>query len=177
MQLHYYLIAFCISLLCSTTVLSYSTPPTRGLLTRSTDKQPFLPQPHADGSYCPTIAVSVHVQELLYAAYVDAFYYEKNLTYAFSAFISPSLIQHNPFIGQGSAAALAATAPLAEAELTVLHVAFQANIGWIHYKVEAPGRPPTAAVDLLRYEGSCAVEHWDVIEALPANATNPLALF
>jgi len=29
----------------------------------------------------------------------------------------------------------------------------------------------------VRFEESCVVEHWDVIEELPANATNPLALF
>jgi len=35
------------------------------------------------------------------------------------------------------------------------------------------GNPLTVAVDIYRFEGSCMVEHWDAIEGLPANSTNP----
>jgi hypothetical protein len=30
---------------------------------------------------------------------------------------------------------------------------------------------------MWRWNGTCIQEHWDAIETLPANATNPIALF
>jgi predicted SnoaL-like aldol condensation-catalyzing enzyme len=47
----------------------------------------------------------------------------------------------------------------------------------IHYKFAAPNSPLLAFMDLWRFNGTCMEEHWDVIEALPADATNPIALF
>ncbi|KAN0078640.1 hypothetical protein V8E54_005153 [Elaphomyces granulatus] len=35
------------------------------------------------------------------------------------------------------------------------------------------GLPLTVVVEIYRFNGSCMVGHWDAIEALPANSTNP----
>ena len=35
----------------------------------------------------------------------------------------------------------------------------------------------TAIVDLFRFNGSCIVEHWDVIESVDNATTNPIALY
>ena len=40
-----------------------------------------------------------------------------------------------------------------------------------------PDTPFSALVDIYTFEGTCIVKHWDVLTQLPANATNPLALF
>jgi len=36
---------------------------------------------------------------------------------------------------------------------------------------------PIALADIYRMDGTCIVEHWDVTQARPANATNPIAMF
>lgn len=39
------------------------------------------------------------------------------------------------------------------------------------------GGEPAAVVDVVRFEGTCIMEHWDVIQERPGNATNSNALF
>ena len=58
-------------------------------------------------------------------------------------------------------------------------MALDGDSGWIHYKDATlfGVTRPTAIVDIVRFEDSCLVEHWNVIQELPANATNSLALF
>lgn len=34
-----------------------------------------------------------------------------------------------------------------------------------------------ALIDLFRMEGTCIVEHWDISQLKPADATNPIAMF
>ena len=35
---------------------------------------------------------------------------------------------------------------------------------------------PVAFADVFRFEGGCIVEHWDVLEELPDNATSEFSL-
>lgn len=60
---------------------------------------------------------------------------------------------------------------------TVLRQSFDNNIGFAHVRVDEPGEEPIALADIYRMEGTCIVEHWDVTQARPANATNPIAMF
>ena len=59
----------------------------------------------------------------------------------------------------------------------VLRQNFDNNIGFAHVRVNQEGEAPLALADIYRMEGTCIVEHWDVTQYLPANATNPIALF
>lgn len=129
-------------------------------------------------AYCPPYAASAYEQEQLFNAYVQLFYIEKNVTEALETYVAEDYIQHNPYLSSGRAPAEAVLPGLlAPATITIIHTVFQSPIGVVHFRVDEDGSPPTAFVDILRYNGSCIQEHWDVIEALPANATNPLALF
>lgn len=60
---------------------------------------------------------------------------------------------------------------------TVLRHSFDNSIGFIHVRVDEAGEEPIALADIYRMEGTCLVEHWDVTQARPANATNPIAMF
>ena len=55
-----------------------------------------------------------------------------------------------------------------------MHETFEGGIGFVHLNV-AGGQ--LAVADVFRLNGTCVMEHWDVDQARPANATNPLALF
>ena len=47
--------------------------------------------------------------------------------------------------------------------------------GMIHYKYTFPGgggSAPLSSIDVLRFEGSCVAEHWNVNTPVPSNATS-----
>jgi predicted SnoaL-like aldol condensation-catalyzing enzyme len=51
------------------------------------------------------------------------------------------------------------------------------NTGCVHYREDGMGPQLVAVVDILRFDGSCIMKHWDVVQELALNATNPVALF
>ncbi len=101
---------------------------------------------------------------------------------AFDNFIDVDYIQHSPGlppVGRNAslAAILSAGDSFAGVNITILKVMFDSPYGMVHYKFQVPGTQPLAFVDMWRFDGSCIVEHWDVVETLSANDTNPIALF
>ncbi|KAH8896069.1 hypothetical protein GQ53DRAFT_640291 [Thozetella sp. PMI_491] len=93
-------------------------------------------------------------------------------------FVSRDYIQHNPYILSGRNATIAALGSYFDgANFTFLQILFDSPYGAVHYKVQFPDSPPIAYFDMWRFNGTCIEEHWDVIQPLPTNATNPLALF
>lgn len=134
----------------------------------------------APSSNCVPHPVSAHERREIFDSYVNTFFIEKNLTKVFQLNVESTYIQHNAFVANGPAATLAFLGPIWQSEnLTILHTALDGDFEWIHYKdVGIPGTTrPSAVADILRFDRSCVVEHWDVMQELPANATNPLALF
>jgi predicted SnoaL-like aldol condensation-catalyzing enzyme len=114
--------------------------------------------------------------------FVHEFFVQGLVKEPLDAFVSSDYIQHNPYILSGRNNTITALSPggafdFSTAKTTILHVLFDSPFAMVHYKVEFPGQPPTAITDIWRFNGTCIVEHWDVIQALPANASNPLALF
>ncbi|MCJ1384005.1 hypothetical protein MMC17_007120 [Xylographa soralifera] len=128
-------------------------------------------------SYCPSQPADEFYQRSIFTDFVNTLYGEKNVTKAFETFIAIDLIEHDPFDAQGRAAneaKLSAIIPYASFE--VLRHSFDADVGFIHVRVdESP--EPIALADIYRMDGTCIVEHWDVTQARPANATNPIAMF
>lgn len=130
-------------------------------------------------SYCPPYGASPWEQEKLFNEFVVDFYVDNNITKAFTTYVSEGYIQHNPFIPDGRDAVIAilGSFPPPVVPTVIVHQLFQNNIGVVHHKDITPGQPITAVADFYRYNGSCIVEHWDVIQSVPANATNPHPLF
>ncbi|KAJ3537059.1 hypothetical protein NMY22_g5756 [Coprinellus aureogranulatus] len=91
------------------------------------------------------------------------FLVEKNPKKAFDAYIPGTYIQHNPDALSGREPAI--------------------DVGWRGNRdVALPNEAPEAGIhraimDRLRFEGTCFVEHWDVIQPIFGNETNPLAFF
>jgi len=100
----------------------------------------------------------------------------------FTTYVGDRYTQHNPAVPDGSAPAIGFFVPyfasnpeakseikrvIAEGDLVVLHV---------HARQKATdlGR---AIVDIFRVEAGKIVEHWDVIQAVPAQAANPNTMF
>ena len=133
----------------------------------------------SNASFCIPHKLDVCEQQRLFFNFVREFYIEKNIAEAFHQHVREDYIQHNPFVLSGAQPSIDYLAPLLpQLNVTIYHHALDQNIGWVHYRIQGDAAPvETAIVDVYRFDGSCVVEHWDVIESLPANATNPLALF
>jgi predicted SnoaL-like aldol condensation-catalyzing enzyme len=128
--------------------------------------------------YCPSRPASSAFQRAAFHELISEFFGENETEQVFLDFVSDDYIQHNPFILSGRNNSIAALRTyFTDAKFTILQVLFDSPFGMVHYRVDQPGQAPTAFTDIWRFNGTCIEEHWDVIQALPANATNPLALF
>ncbi|KAL2678357.1 hypothetical protein Neosp_009103 [[Neocosmospora] mangrovei] len=137
--------------------------------------QPTKPRPQTCSTSCPT---SPWTQQKIFEDFTHKFYIEKDPKNAIQQTMAEDYIQHNPYALSGRQNSIDYVGPIFEvANFTILRRSFSNGTGWVHTKMEIPGQPPAAVVDIFRLQGSCIVEHWDVLTAMPENATNPLALF
>ncbi|KAJ7301949.1 hypothetical protein DFH08DRAFT_759847 [Mycena albidolilacea] len=122
---------------------------------------------------CTVRPASASQQEQIFNTFVEEFYVKSDLFDAFTHVVS-DYIQHNPNILDGNAATFdVLSARLSTSTPQILHLAFSAPYGWVHHK----DGNSTAIVDVYRFNGTCIQEHWDVIQTVPANSTNPHPLF
>jgi predicted SnoaL-like aldol condensation-catalyzing enzyme len=128
--------------------------------------------------YCPPAPASESTQLLLFNTFVQAFYIHKDAKTAFTNFVSEDYIQHNPSALSGRQTALDFLSPiLPSLNITILHQGLYGGIGYIHYKEDIPGLPSQAVTDIFRFNGTCIMEHWDVVQVRPEHPINPLALW
>ncbi|KAJ4327634.1 hypothetical protein N0V84_001883 [Fusarium piperis] len=140
----------------------------------------YAPRPHARLPNCPSRPATPSQQRAILKQFVQAFYVERNATKALGNHVADDYIQHNPNVLSGRQNAIDALGPFlgaAAVNITVLRQAFDDNLAFIHYRVDAPGGEPSATVDIYRLDGTCIVEHWDVMQTRDPNSVNPLALF
>ncbi|MCJ1468036.1 hypothetical protein MMC07_006662 [Pseudocyphellaria aurata] len=127
--------------------------------------------------YCPPRPATPAQQRAIFNTFVTKLYTDKNATGAFLDHVAVDLIEHDPFDAQGrdaNAAKLEGIIPFAS--FAVQRHTFDDNIGFIHLRVEEnPG--PVALADIYRLNGTCIVEHWDIAQVYPANATNKVVPF
>ncbi|QDS69154.1 hypothetical protein FKW77_010498 [Venturia effusa] len=134
--------------------------------------------------YCPPQPATNSEQTAIFNEFLQTFLVEKDPKTAFMRHVAEKYIQHNPMALSGRQTAidiLATFIPLSN--FTILRTAVQNGIGFVHYKSVTGGGGPTGGevtssiVDILRFEGTCIVEHWDVMGVRTGNETNPLAWF
>ena len=109
--------------------------------------------------------------------FIQLFYVEDNPTDAFTCWMHPGYIQHNPNAPSGRDATLEvlAAAVRNNPELThnVKRVIYGAEglgadlVAVHHHFRRTAGERGWAVVDLLRIEGGYIVEHWDVMQEVP----------
>ncbi|KAJ7036704.1 hypothetical protein C8F04DRAFT_1181055 [Mycena alexandri] len=129
---------------------------------------------------CTPRPASPREQQAEFEKYADLLYVKRTPRPAY-AYFTANDTQHNPYVLDGAAASFALVNPIYINHtngVEMLHQGFQAPIGWVHWRLDGGGYPaPTAVVDVYRFEGACIVEHWDIVQTLPADAINPHALF
>jgi len=129
---------------------------------------------------CPPKPGFLHLGDQLesFNEFVQTFYYEKNVSKAFLEHVDVDYIQHNPFALSGRSNAISALSPFWPlATIGIIHKGLVNSTGYIHYRLDFPGSPPQAVIDILRFNASCIMEHWDIAESKPNGTINPIALF
>ncbi|KAJ7148089.1 hypothetical protein C8R43DRAFT_1194857 [Mycena crocata] len=126
--------------------------------------------------------VSAYRQRVIFENVVDLLFKNatpENVTEAYTH-MAADLIQHNPAVVDGANASYTiVNSILADpaVKVQIINQAFESPVGWVHYRIDGFNAQPTAIVDMFRFNGSCIVEHWDVIQERPANATSQHPLF
>ena len=144
--------------------------PAPGALPWDTDAPPFDPRDTSNRA-------ALSVREVA-ARFIQLFYVEDNPTDAFTCWMHPDYIQHNPNAPTGRDATLAmmqgSMARLPQLTHEVKRVVWgDADLVAVHFHfLREPGTRGYAIVDLLRVEGGYIVEHWDVMQEVPDPATS-----
>ena len=133
---------------------------------------------NASEPYCPGYPAPEAYQRQIFFNFINDLYIKKDVVGAFKTYIALNLTEHDPFDAQGripNEETLVNIIPYVP--FIVLRMSFDNNIGFAHVKVDQADEEPISLADIYRMNGTCIVEHWDVTQARPANATNPIAMF
>jgi predicted SnoaL-like aldol condensation-catalyzing enzyme len=114
-------------------------------------------------------------------SFADLFYRQRKVREAFEGFVAENYTQHNPNIADGREAAIAALTPLfnrTDLQFNIRHILVDGNQAAIHLHAISPDTPRgTSVVDMFRLEGGRIVEHWDVLQPVPAESKNAHPMF
>jgi predicted SnoaL-like aldol condensation-catalyzing enzyme len=128
-------------------------------------------------SNCPGKWVNEDRQRELLNEFVNLIQ-QKQVATAYNTYVAADLIEHDPNILDGRQASIDTLTPTIQtADIQIVHKLVDGGIGCVHSKVTFPGQPFSAIADFFRFNGSCIVEHWDVMQSLPASSVNPHPLF
>ena len=120
-------------------------------------------------------------------AFLDTVFNKHEVEQAFRLYVGPQYRQHNPGMADGNAAAMEAltrytkeTYPevhqevkrtLAQGDLVAVHSRY------FKHAADRQSGQGQAVVDIFRVEHGKIVEHWDVMQDIPAKAANDNTMF
>ena len=120
-------------------------------------------------------------------AFLDTVFNKHEVEQAFKLYVAPHYRQHNPSVPDGNAAAVQALTRYThelypELRQEVKRTVAQGDLVAVHSrylksKADRDGGRGQAAVDIFRLEHRKIVEHWDVVEDIPANSANDNTMF
>lgn len=92
-------------------------------------------------------------------------------------FVAEDIVQHNPNLPNGRAAMQqfweGFLGPLPDARIEVVRTISDGTMVWEHALLtRGPDDPGIAAVDIYRVEDGMIVEHWDVVQQVPAETAS-----
>lgn len=114
--------------------------------------------------------------------FIPLFYEQRNAKLAFERWVHPDYKNHNPFAATGRDAAVAFLQPFfdsnPQARYIVHRVIADDDLVAVHNEARFnPDEQPSAVVDIFRVENCKIVEHWDVIQQVPAQSANQNGMF
>lgn len=137
----------------------------------------------------PALAVSPDAEEPctmtareVLEEFIPLFFEQRNARLAFETWVHPDYINHNPFAATGRDAAVNFLQPFfdanPQARYIVHRVIAEGDLVAVHNEARFnPDQQPSAVVDIFRVENCKIVEHWDVIQQVPAQSANDNGMF
>ncbi|KAL6404537.1 snoal-like polyketide cyclase family protein [Ilyonectria robusta] len=115
---------------------------------------PACAHPTRPGSTrCSLSLASPWLQQQTFEAFLKKFYVEEKPEAAILENMSEQYIQHNPFVLSGRQNAIDYLGPVFQtAKFTIAQHSFSNSTGWVHTKMEVPGAPIAALVDIFRMD-------------------------
>ena len=146
-----------------------------------------LPVAHAaDAKAATTASAKVHGQAAANKALVlkayQALFGDHDLT-ALDRYWAKDYIQHNPSMGDGTEAVKQFVEKIGllkgpKSKVEFLRVAAEGDLVFVQTRTPKMGDAPEMVyVDIFRVEKGKIAEHWDVIQAVPADAVNKRPMY
>ncbi|GHO96056.1 hypothetical protein KSF_061040 [Reticulibacter mediterranei] len=115
-------------------------------------------------------------------AFINLAFNDKKVQEAVTKYVGSAYIQHNPRIPDGIdglltfASSLQAQFPLAHSDIK--RIIAEGDLVVVHSKVTySPNDQGAAAADIFRLEQGKIIEHWDVLQEIPATSVNNNTMF
>jgi len=114
--------------------------------------------------------------------FMTQLYVDKKVREAFETWVDPGYIQHNPMAQTGRDAAIRFLEPFflqhPAIHYSIVRIMADGNLVAVHsHGTFAPEDRGIAVVDILRVEGCKVMEHWDVVQPVPAESANSNGMF
>jgi predicted SnoaL-like aldol condensation-catalyzing enzyme len=101
-------------------------------------------------------------------------------TSAIDKYIAEGYIQHNPYVADGRKALKEATSKwfknAPKEKIDIVHLGADGNYVYIHTRSKSGGKT-VSVIDIFRIDNNKIVEHWDVMQEVPAKAANDHPMF
>lgn len=105
---------------------------------------------------------------------------QRRIREAFERHVSEDYIQHNPDCRNGREDAIALIEKLAATpgfSPSVKRIVAEGDLVVVHMHIAFAEMPDLAVVDIIRLENGKIVEHWDVIQEIPAQTASGNSMF
>lgn len=115
-------------------------------------------------------------------AFLETVFNQHKVNEAFDRYVGPTYTQHNPNVPDGREASTAAlnwmVSNFPDFKYSVKRTIAQGDLVVVHSEVTMKaGDPKQAVVDIFRFKNGKIVEHWDVIQPVPAESKNSNGMF
>ena len=122
---------------------------------------------------------SAETREVM-AAFAHLMYDERDVTTAFTRFVSPHYIQHNPMLPDGRDPAMGFLSTMYSnpgSTFEVQRILVDGDLAAVHVRAHPVGRSVLAIADFYRLADGLIVEHWDAIQPVPEQSANDHPMF
>jgi predicted SnoaL-like aldol condensation-catalyzing enzyme len=114
--------------------------------------------------------------------FITEFYIDKKVREPFEKWVDPGYIQHNPYAETGRDAAIKFLEPFIannpNMQFKILRIIADGDLVAVHAHGQMSASDPgNVVVDIFRVKGCKVMEHWDVLQQVPAKSANLNGMF